>query len=68
MSVPWEKTSEIMSNTHVSIFDCLGNELLTQSTFDKRIEFDCSSLTNGIYFCVVRAGSRAFTGKFVVIK
>jgi len=57
-----------MSNTRVSIFDCLGTELLTQNTYGKRIEFDCSTLPNGIYFCVVKSGSKAYSGKFVVLR
>ncbi|MBI5326238.1 MAG: T9SS type A sorting domain-containing protein [Ignavibacteriae bacterium] len=59
---------EFMSNARVSIFDCLGNELLTKNSAGKRIEFDCSPLPNGIYFCVVRAGSKAYSGKFVMVK
>src|SRR3989339_220256 len=63
-----EFPSEFMSNARVSIFSCLGIELLTQNTFNKRFEFDCFPLPNGIYFCVVKSGSKAYSGKFVVVK
>ena len=59
---------EIMSNARVSIFDMLGNELLTQNATDKRIEFDCSPLPNGIFYCVVRIGNNLYSGKFAVVK
>jgi hypothetical protein len=59
---------EFMSNASISILDMLGNELLTQNTSGNRIEFDCSLLPNGIYFCVVKTSKGTISDKFMVLK
>ncbi|MBS1553037.1 MAG: T9SS type A sorting domain-containing protein [Bacteroidetes bacterium] len=71
--IVYDLKSNIQSNVKLSVFDILGNEVVTlvnekQSAGRHEAELDGSSLASGIYFYKLTAGKFSDTKKLILLK
>ena len=71
--IVYDLNSNIQSNVKLSVFDVLGNEVVTlvnekQSAGRHEAELDGSRLASGIYFYKLTAGNFSDTRKLILLK
>lgn len=71
--IVYDLNSNIQSNVKLSVFDILGNEVVTlvnekQGAGRHEAELDGSSLASGIYFYKLTAGKFSVTKKLILLK
>jgi hypothetical protein len=55
-------------NSSITIFNSLGVEVYSQSISTTSVNINTKQFPAGIYYCIVKTGKEALSGKFVVVK